>query len=530
VTAQVDTTADATHALGQQIVDLIGVPKDQWEIAAQLEVMGLRDSDARAYGSRDLFELARQIHARFQEGAYRYFVEGDDPVRPVHPLVRFARYYLVGISFSLPMALQAIVMLVWGYGVWGAMDLDLRAGSAIALGFIASYIVTGGFAQSIVRRGLFYIYQDHGWLARWTALRAWSLSLRIVLLLVPVALAINAIWKPLPWSMLWIACGYYAALSMLWLNWSLLYLLRKTELFVVTTAVALAAVLFAAKVLGLSPIPANAVGLIVADALSLGIALRHLNRIADRRDDRPVNPPRLTVLVYSTSRFFLYGLLYNTFLFTDRIVAWTSRVGREDFPPYGFWMNVRYELGMDLALVVVMVLSGVVEYATQRFSETLIPSQKRCKSLDAASFTNAALAAWRRRTVALAGASLVAFGIAIAVAQALRAMPNVRFHQSLISPTTTRVFWIATVAYVIYMFAVQNMLTLLTLSRVDLVARAVAIALAVNVTTGFIASRAMHYSLAVVGLLAGSIVLLFLTTHDTRRVLGELDFYYYAAY
>ena len=51
----------------------------------------------------------------------------------------------------------AVAMLVWGYGVWGAMELDLRIGSAIALGFIASYIVTGGFTQAIVRRGLFYI-------------------------------------------------------------------------------------------------------------------------------------------------------------------------------------------------------------------------------------------------------------------------------------------------------------------------------------------------------------------------------------
>ena len=46
---------DAAHDLGQQVIDLIGIPKDEWEIAAQLEVMGLRDTDARNdYGARDL--------------------------------------------------------------------------------------------------------------------------------------------------------------------------------------------------------------------------------------------------------------------------------------------------------------------------------------------------------------------------------------------------------------------------------------------------------------------------------------------
>lgn len=532
MTAAVDSARDPAHDIGQQIIDLIGAPKDAWEIAAQLEVLGLRDTDARTlYGERDLFALAHRLYADFQNGAFRFFIEGEDAEKPERPFARFLRYYVVGLSFSIPMALQAVAMLAWGYGIWGAIDLDLRAGSAIALGFIASYIVTGGFAQAIVRRGLFHIYQNDGWLARWTVLRAWSLSLRVVLALVPLALLINLIFEMLPWSIVLMAAGYYVALSILWLNWSMLYLLRKTGLFALTTAIALAGVLIAAKVLHFGPVAANAVGLAIADILTFSIAFGHLNRIAhEKASSAPVNPPRLTVLVYSTSRFFLYGLLYNTFLFADRIIAWTSQVGREDFPPYGFWLNVRYELGMDLALVVVMVLTGVVEFTTQRFSETLIPNEKRHKSVDSDAFLDEVRAAQRRRVLQLAFASVIAFGLAIAVAHLLRENAGPRFHEPLISVTTTRVFWIAAVAYVIYMFAVQNMLMLLTLSRVDLAARAVGIALAVNVTVGFICSRAVNYSLAVAGLLAGSIVLWLLTRHAMRRVLDELDYYYYAAY
>ncbi|HEX2834201.1 MAG TPA: exopolysaccharide Pel transporter PelG [Thermoanaerobaculia bacterium] len=530
MSAAVEEARDATHDLGQQIIDLIGAPKDAWEIAAQLEVMGLRDVDARAYGERDLFSLAHRLYARFQDGAFRLFIEGEDEER-VSAIGRFLRYYLTGLSFSVPMALQAIVMLVWGYGIWGAIDLDSRTGSAIALGFIASYVVTGGFSQAIVRRGLFHIYQNDGWLARWTVLHAYSVSLRIVLALVPLALFINFAFEMLPWSMMLMAAGYYAALSVLWLNWSMLYLLRKTGLFALTTAIALGAVLAAALLLQLGPVAANAVGLFVADVLTFGIALRHLNRIArDRSAAEPVNPPRLTVLVYSTSRFFLYGLLSNTFLFADRMIAWTSHAGREDFPPYGFWLNVRYELGMDLALVVVMVLSGMVEYAARRFSETLIPNEKRIKAGDAQLFLDDARRAQRARMLHLGLASIVAFALAIFIADFLRAHAGPSFHEPLISATTTRVFWIAAIAYVIYMFAVQNMLMLLTLSRVELVARAVAIALATNIAIGFVCSRAIHYSFAALGLLGGSIVLFLLTQRSMSRVLAELDTSYYAAY
>jgi hypothetical protein len=530
VSAAVEPARDAAHELGQQIVDLIGAPKDAWEVAAQLEVLGLRDADAREYGERDLFALAHRLYAQFQRGVFRLDLEDEDDAPRVNPIVRFFKYSLVGLSFSIPMALQAIAMLVWGYGIWGAIDLDSRTGSAIALGFIASYIVTGGFAQALVRRGLFYVYQDAGWLARWTVLRGYWIALRVVLGIVPLALLVNAIFDLLPWSMVLLGAGYYVALSILWLNWSMLYLLRKTGLFALTTAIALAAVLAAALLLHLGPIASNAVGLAVADVLTFAIAWRYLNAIARDKPSEPVNPPRLTVLVYSTSRFFLYGLLYNTFLFADRVIAWTSLVGREDFPPYGFWLNVRYELGMDLALVVVMVLSGMVEYATQRFSETLIPNEKRVKSTDAQTFLDDARKAQRVRVLQLGIASIAAMAVAIFVANFLRAHAGPRFHEPLVSLTTTRVFWIAAIAYVIYMFAVQNMLMLLTLSRVELVTRAVGIALAVNVAVGFICSRAIHYSYAVIGLLAGSIVLWFLTQRSMSRVLGELDSAYYAAY
>lgn len=532
MTAETHASPTRTHDLAQQVVDLIGIPKDEWEIAAQLEVMGLRDTDARTdYDARDLFDLARRIYSWFLDGRLRFEADREDPEPRVPRFVRFAKNYMTGLTFSLPMALQAVTMVVWGYGVWGAIAMDLRTGSAIALGFIASYVVTGGFMQSIVRRGLFYVYQQEEWLARWTALRAWSIALRIVLALLVPALLFNALFNILPWPMVVTAAGYYIALSILWLNWALIYLVRKTWLFLLTTAIALAAVLIAARVFGASPIAANAVGLVLADALSFALALHHLNRLA-RRSARPgvVNPPRLTVLVYSTSRFFLYGLLYNSFLFADRVIAWTSATGREDFPPYGFWLNVRYELGMDLALIVVMLLSGIVEHTTQRFSETLIPNEKRVKSGDRERFTKAARDEHRRRSGILAGAAAIAVIAAVAVAIGLRQLPELPVYEALIAAKTTRVFILATIAYVVFMFALQNVLTLLTLSRVELVVRAVSIALAVNIAVGFVCSRAIDYSFAVLGLLAGAIALVVLTARAMRDVLSGLDYHYYAAY
>lgn len=519
--------------LGRRVIAAIGMPKDEWEIAAQLEVHGLRDHDARSsYGVRDLFELARAIDRRFREGAYGFTFEADDPRPRVIPALRFLRRYFAGIAFALPMALQAAAMLIWGYGIWGALDLELAQGSAIALGFIASYVAAGGFAQAIVRRGLFYIYQEEPGLARWTAWKGFALALRATLVLILPALLLNLAFRMLPWSMLLIAALFYAGLTVLWLSWALIYLVRKTFLLSVITALSLTAVIAAAKLGGATPIVANAIGVIVADVLSLAGAHWFLRRMAAVRDrDRdPVNPPRLAVLVFSTSRFFLYGTLFNAFLFADRVIAWTTSVGREDFPPYGFWLNVRYELAMDIALVIVIVMGGVVQYAIERFSEKLIPHEKRIHPADTQTFLGEQLHAHRRRSRQLGLAAFIGVLLTYVLVVILREVPNVRFHEALTSEVTMRVLPAAAVAYIFFMFAVRNLLLLLTLSRVDAAVRVVAIALATDVAVGFVFSRAIAYWAAVGGLLAGAIVMSIFAARAARRALDELDYSYYAAY
>jgi hypothetical protein len=525
-------TALAVDELGRRIVETVGMPNDAWEIAAQLEVLGMRDSDARSgYGVRDLFELARTIERQFRAGEYGFAVEGEDPRPRVIPALRFVRRYFAGIAFALPMALQATAMLLWGYGIWGAIDLELAQGSAIALGFIASYVAAGGFAQAIVRRGLFYIYQEEEGLARWTALRGFSIALRVTLALLVPALLVNLIFRILPWPMVLTASLFYAGLTVLWLSWALLYLVRRTELLLVITALALATVIAAARVGGAPPIVANGIGVVTADLLSFGAAAFFLGRMARKRGNlQPVNPPRLAVLVFSTSRYFVYGLLFNAFLFADRLIAWTTPVGRDDFPPYAFWLNVRYELAMDLALVVVIVMGGVAQYAIERFSETLIPSEKRTKSTDRESFVEEQLGAHRRRSLHLAISAVVALALAWLLFTSLQRIANVRLHEALTADVTLRVFVAAAGAYAIFMFAVRNVLLLLTLSRVEAAVRSVAMALAADAVVGFICSRSVGYWAAVAGLVAGAIVMSFVASRATRRVLEQLDYSYYAAY
>jgi hypothetical protein len=529
--AAVDRLTSIEEA-ARTIVGRIGIPKDRWEIAAQLEVLGLRDTDARDhFGCRDLFDAADRILTLFHQGKLPFHVPGEDPEPRTLPGARFVKHYLDGLMFALPMVLQGATMLLWGYGLWGARELDIRVGSAIALGLIASYVVTSGFAWAIVSRGLYYRYQKEGGLARWSALRMWSLSIRVAIALAIPAMLFNFVYVILPVDMALIALAYYVGLVFFWLNWSLMYLVGRTHWLLAALMASIIVVVVCARGLGWSVIAANLTGLAIADVLTFVIAAQGLKKWASNGGGKPVvNPPRLTVLVYATAKVFLYGFLYSLFIFTDRVVAWTATRGREDFPPYSFWLNARYELGVDLALIVVVVLAGLVEYSTNQFSTTLIPSQKRVKSASLEPFIDEFRRFYRRHSLFYWLGAVVAIGLAALSFRGLSNFAEPRLQASLASATTVRVFWIAAIAYAVFMFALQSVLMLMVLSRADRAARAIAMALVVNIVVGFAVSRAIHYSGAAVGLLAGSIALAILANRELRGVLSELDYYYYAAY
>jgi hypothetical protein len=234
--------------------------------------------------------------------------------------------------------------------------------------------------------------------------------------------------------------------------------------------------------------------------------------------------------VYSTAQVFLYGLLYSVFIFADRVIAWTGTRGRDDFPPYAFWLNARYELAMDLALIVIVLLAGVVEAFSHRFSSSLVPVEKRVRSGDVEPFVKHFRSMYVRQSLMLAVGGALAVMVAGFVVDVLRTYPDPRLQEGLASETTVRVFWIAAIAYAVLMFALRNVLTLMILMRADLAARAIGISLVVNVTAGYAISRSLHYSGSVYGLLAGCVCLAFLTHRAMRAVLNELDFHYYAGF
>ena len=523
------TPEDRILAVAEKILSAIEQPKDHWEVAAHLEVMGIRDLDARQeYGSRDVFDLARRVLAL--AGEIPVVADSRPPRRPLLPW-RFLKAYANGLLFSMPMTAQIFAMLLLGYSLWGWVGFTLREATAIGLGTIASFVVTGGFAQAISRRGLFYIHQEEDILTKRVCY--WILFVGI-LAVAGVGLLfflINLVFGIFPLDLVGLAQLYYFLLSALWLSFSILYMLRRQLLFTGITLVSLAAVYLVILSPRSDVLAAHSVGLVTAILLSCFSGWAILRRRAKRarREYTGSELPRASMLAYATAPYFWYGALYFAFLFADRIVAWSANAGR-GFLPYFIWFDSRYETGMDWALFSFVLTVGVLEFTIQEFTERIVPAERVVRADEIGDFNQRFTRFYYTHFalfLAVAFVSIIGARLGMSLLREAGVFPLL---EDFFTPVAEFVFWWAAAGYVFLVFGLFNSVFLFALSRPLFVLRSLIPALLVNVVVGFILSRTVSYEFAVVGLTAGSLVFLLISGYFARKTFQRLDYYYYSAY
>jgi hypothetical protein len=91
------------------------------------------------------------------------------------------------------------------------------------------------------------------------------------------------------------------------------------------------------------------------------------------------------------------------------------------------------------------------------------------------------------------------------------------------------VFTWAVVAYAIVAVGLMNTLILFCFSQPEIAYRSILYSLLVNLSLGFMLSRWIDYSWAVMGLFTGGLVFAFTSSREVLKVLKNLDYYVYTA-
>jgi O-antigen/teichoic acid export membrane protein len=422
-------------------------------------------------------------------------------------------------------------MLLFGYSLWAWVDFTLREATAIGLGTVMSFLVTGGFTQAIARRGLFYLHQKEDILTKKVSYRFFLVGLITAVALGLLFFLVNLVFEMLSPDMAFYAQLYYFMLSVLWLSFSILYMLRQQLLFTLITAIGIIVVHIAILLMKWHMIAAQSLGLGAAIALSLLAGWVILHRRAKRAeaDFAVTEMPRLSMVVYAVAPYFFYGMLYFAFLFADRLIAWSSDTGR-GLIPYFIWFDSRYELGMDWALLCFVLIVGVLEFTIEEFSERIVPAEQAARADGFEAFNQRFTRFYYSHLALFLAVSVVSvFGAFLGMIY-LRDTGLFPFIQFFFDPLTEWVFWWASAGYVFLVWGLLNSIFLFALSRPAFVLRSMTPALVLNVVVGFILSRAVSYDWAVIGLTVGSLAFMLISGYYARRTFRKLDYFYYSAY
>lgn len=307
-----------------------------------------------------------------------------------------------------------------------------------------------------------------------------------------------------------------------------MYILKKEIVFTGLIIIGIGMVYILFVIVGVNIIVSQLISLLIVSLMGIGLAV-YFFWSKESKGEKGNQPslPKMSVNIYNTLPYFIYGLLYFTFLFVDRIIAWSVN---NAFLPYLIWFRGDYELGLDFSLLVLIIPMGVNEVVLSKLMNNIQQSQKSYLGQDISKMNrNYVLEYFKRVTLIFAisviSAILLYYSVSSFMDYFNPEMGEVIYH----NPITHFVFILSLIAYIFLAIGLMNSVTLFSMSQPKKVISAITPALLVNIITGFVLSRWFGYEYAVVGLLVGSMLFVFLSSLQVYSVLRKLDYYMYAA-
>ena len=268
--------------------------------------------------------------------------------------------------------------------------------------------------------------------------------------------------------------------------------------------------------------------LVVLDALIIFftfIKIRNLKRKDFNAEGE--GTPRASILFYSLIPFYLYGFFYFIFLVTDRMVAWSNYI---EVKPYFIWFNVPYELGLDWALIALVLLMGLTEISIHEFMYRINDLVIKYKYYEYQEFNNKIYSFFKKFNLAYLIVSIIIIVFTYYAVYLLDKYVDYEFTKDFFKSFTPFVYWIAAVSYAFMVNGLMNVLFMFSFSRQNFSLKAILTASVVNLLIGVVLSRMFGLEYAIYGLLFGSIVFWAISFYYSVEMFKKLEYYYYSSF
>lgn len=526
------------------IIDIrerIGRPVSNRVVVATIESLGIRNKDTEAdFGIPSIYELADLVYYELttsEEHIGAKNVKEKDAVLNGPKQIQvsdylwiktkiFLEYYPKGILHLMPVLLQIVAIIVFGYSLWTFVGFNHVQSTSVVLGVIIGLVSTGGFVQVIGRQASFFWNHDDIVMVRQTVnylLRAGSISIFVVL---TVIFLCNFFFHLYPFQVLLVVFIYALLVGLLLLLLAPLHTIKQRWVISLAIFSGTAVAITLKTQTNLITFATHWIGIGVAIIISKAFLTIFFRRLIKKKKAVSNLSVKSHVMLYHNYKYFFYGLFMYIFIFIDRILAWSSTINGP--LPFMVYFEKNYELGMDLAILVFLMLSGGLEYSIASFAKFLDIGQKLTQHDDPKKFNKYLLNMYRQHVGLL---FLSAIAIFIFIYYIMNASWGYRgqFNEDLLE-ISIKVCAIGGFGYFFLAWGMLNTLYLFTLDQPSKPLRAIIYACIANVTIGLILSRLVAYEYSVVGMLAGAMVFMLLTLRASIKFFNNLDYHYYAAY
>jgi hypothetical protein len=479
---------------------------DAWEATALIESLGYTDARVRReFGFSDTRAAGEYVYPFCKErvGPNERWAPPAEPAAAI-----FTRAAASTLIYATPWLAVFIAQILRP----DAMRAPTRVAPALALALMFSLVTSGGFVQAIVRRGEFYVGLQQTGMARVVVEALLRAGIMVTALVGIVGVLVGWYFELFTWpalilgadafvlmSVLWMICGGFAIRQQQW----------RVAIAFLAGFVAFAAVRSAGGDVIVSQLTAS-VAVVVAALLQVRRLFTDAGGAAT--PPRRVKLPQLSVVAYWTAPYFWYGTVYFAFLFADRLAAAAATAAVTD----AFSVPAAYNLGMELALLTLLVSASGVEVGGALFGRGFRAEAVRPFVGDAGSFA-AALEGHYRRALSVTLAAFAGTAVLIAVV-ALRALPETR------TPEVWSTLVLGDAGYACLAIGLLNALVLFETRRPWAVVHALTTALLINLVAGYVLSHAFGSFHAADGLLLGAGYFAVRTRMIVRQTLKQPDY------
>ena len=502
-------------------------PENHYEIAAILESIGWSDGRVlNIFGMTDVFELAFEIFNVVNDDVnFSSFAE-EKKNSLVHKAGVVFKSFIRGVIFAIPMAISVVAMLTLRFSLWSYEYLSVELATCIAIGTIFSFLTVGGFMQAIARRGFMYIRQGYFNLARKITMYFIKLGYILTLIVSLAFFMFNMVFEAFTFKMMMVILLYYIFLCAIWFSVTVMYILEREFTFTGLIVAGIAIVYLLFKVLNLNIIVSQIIALFIVSIAGM-LLVMHFFHKEESKMGKGLEPalPKKSITLYTTYPFFAYGFLYFAFLFMDRIIGWSTN---NSYMPYIIWFRGAYELGLDFALLMLIVPMGACEVVVSKLMDELSEKQRNAYGKDAFRIDTVFRKIYFRRLIYVAVIAVISALFTYLVVFYFDRYPIEGFRSGFLASYVTHfVFIVGLISYSIISVALMNCVTLFSMSQPEMASRAVLISLVANIIVGFVLSRWFNYYYSIFGLLVGSIVFLILSSRKILELFRNLDYYIY---